>query len=146
MAEERHESDAGITSYAEAQPGNHDVEDCAVELEQEDRKTGKKEEEGTMDKYRYNSGYPLKVKLLEALRVESTNASSVLRTMSSLSRLEVGLSPLWYKYRKESPGETHGQTQKPDGVNKDCGFRWRKFRWIRRDGLDEGLGASSIGE
>jgi hypothetical protein len=114
LGEEGHESDAGITSYAKTQPGNHDVEDRAVEVEQEDRKTGKEEEEGTVDKYRYSSGYPVKVKLLESLYMESTNPSSVLRTMSSLSRMKVGSSPLLYKYRKESAGETHGQTQEPE--------------------------------
>jgi hypothetical protein len=41
LAEDRDESDAGITRYAETQPRDHDVEDCAVDVEQEDRKTGK---------------------------------------------------------------------------------------------------------
>jgi hypothetical protein len=66
-----------------------------------------------MDKYRHSSGYPIKVHVLEPLCVENTNAGSFLRTMSSLSRLEVGLSPLLYEYGKESPGKTHDETQEP---------------------------------
>jgi hypothetical protein len=49
LAEDRHESDAGVTGYAECQPGNHDVEDRAVDIEQEYGKTGKEEEKRNMD-------------------------------------------------------------------------------------------------
>jgi hypothetical protein len=67
LVEDRHESNASVTRYAETQPRNHDVEDCAVEIEQEHRKTGKEEEKGNVDKYRHRSGYPMKVQLLESL-------------------------------------------------------------------------------
>ena len=67
-----------------------------------------------MDKYRHSSGHPIEVQVLESLCVENTNASSFLRTMSSLSRLEVRLSPLLYEYCKESPGKTHDETQEPE--------------------------------
>jgi hypothetical protein len=60
-----------------------------------------------MDKYRHSPGYLGKVKVLESLCVESTNASSVVRTISFSSCLKVGLSPLLYKYRHESPSKTH---------------------------------------
>ena len=114
MVEDRHESDAGISSYAETQPRNHDVEDCTIDIGQEDRKTRKKEEKGNMDEYGHSSGYPVKVQVLESPCVESTNASSVLRTMPFSRRLKVGLSPLLYEYGKESPGKTHKQAQKPE--------------------------------
>jgi hypothetical protein len=109
LAENRHESDAGVSSYAECKPGNHDVEDRAVDVEQEHGKAGKKEEQGSMDKYGHSSGYPVKIQLLESLRVESADAGSVAWIMSSLSRMKVGLSPLLYKYGYESPGKTHKQ-------------------------------------
>ena len=83
MAEDRHEGDTGITSYAETKPGNHDIEDCAVEIEKEDRKAGKEEKKGKLDKYRHNSDYPVNVHRLEPLRMESTNPSSKVRTVSS---------------------------------------------------------------
>ena len=98
MADDRHECDAGITSYAEGQPGNHDVEDCAVDIEQEDRKAGKEEEKRNMDKYGHSSGHPVEVQLVESFSMKCTNTSSDLRTMSFLSCLKVGLSPLLYKY------------------------------------------------
>ena len=66
-----------------------------------------------MDKYRHSSGYPVQVQVLESLCVENTNASSVARTVPSLSRFKVRLSPLLYKYRKEGPGKTHDETQEP---------------------------------
>ena len=109
MVEDRHESDAGITSHAETKPRDRDAEDSPVDIEQEDRKTGKEEEKGSMDEHGHSSGYPVKVPVLESPPVESTNASSVLRTKSFSSRLKVGLSPLLYKHRKESPGKTHQQ-------------------------------------
>jgi hypothetical protein len=49
LAEGWHESDAGVTSYAECQPGNPNVEDRAVDIEQEYGKTGKEEEKGNVD-------------------------------------------------------------------------------------------------
>ena len=104
MTDDRHESDTSLTSLAETKPRDRDAEDCPVDIEQEDRKTGKEEEKGSMDEYGHSSGYPVKVQFLESLPVESTNASSVLRTESFSSRLKVGLSPLLYKHRKESPG------------------------------------------
>jgi hypothetical protein len=114
LAEDRHKSDAGITRYAKCQPRDHDVEDRAVDIEQEHRKTGKEEEQGSMDKYGHSSSYPVKVHPLQSLRMESTNASSVAWIMSSLSRLKVGLSPLLYKYGNESPGKTHNEAQEPE--------------------------------
>jgi hypothetical protein len=59
MAKDRHECDAGIPSYAESEPRDYDVEDCAVDVEQEHRETGKKEEKGEMDKYGHSSGHPV---------------------------------------------------------------------------------------
>jgi len=50
MAKDRHECDAGIPSHAEDEPRDYDVEDCAVDVEQEHRETGKEEEKGEMDK------------------------------------------------------------------------------------------------
>jgi hypothetical protein len=37
-------SDASIPSYAEGEPREYDVEDCAVDVEQEHWETGKEEE------------------------------------------------------------------------------------------------------
>jgi hypothetical protein len=113
LAKDRQESDASVTSYAECQPGNHDIEDCAIDIEQEHRKAGKEEEKGSMDKYGHSSGYPVEVQLLEPFCVESTNASSVARIMSSLSHMKVRLSPLLYKYCYKSPSKTHKQAQEP---------------------------------
>ena len=64
--------------------------------------------------------------------------------MSSLGRLKVGLSPLLYKYRQESPGKTHDEAQKPEPVDQDCIFRRRKLGWIRRRGLGGGIGEYTI--
>ena len=61
MADDWHKCDAGITSYTESQPRNHNVEDGPVHIEQEDRKAGKEEEEGNVDKYWHSSGGPVKV-------------------------------------------------------------------------------------
>jgi hypothetical protein len=114
LADDRHESDAGKTSHAKSQPRNHDVEHCAVDVEQEDRKAGKEEEKRNMDKYGHSSGYPVEVQLVESFSMKCTNASSDLRTMSFLSCLKVGLSPLLYKYGYESSGETHDEAQEPE--------------------------------
>jgi hypothetical protein len=78
--------------------------------------------------------------------VVSTNSSSVAWTMSSLNGLKVGKSPLLNEYRKESPGKAHRKAQEPERVNHDRGFQRRKWRWIRRSGIDDGLGAGGIGE
>jgi hypothetical protein len=78
--------------------------------------------------------------------VVSTNSSSVAWTMSSLSGLKVGKSPLLNEYRKESPGKAHREAQEPERVKHDCGFQRREWRWIRRNGIDDGLGAGGIGE
>jgi hypothetical protein len=99
-----------------------------------------------MDEYGNSSGYPMEVQLVECLCVESTNASSELGTMSFLSRLKVRLGPLLYEYGYESPCKTHYEAQEPEGVDQNCGFRGRKFRRIRRGGMDDGLGGSGIGE
>lgn len=139
MAEDGHESDAGITCHAEAQPRDHGVKDRAVDVEQEHRETGKEEEKGDMNKNRHRSGHMVKVPLVESLCVVSTDSCSVAWTISSLSCLKVGLSPLLYKYRQESPGKTHDEAQKPEHVNQDCIFRRRKLRWIGRGGLGGGI-------
>ncbi len=140
MAEDRHESDVGITSHAEGQPRNHDVEDCAVDIEQEQRETGKEEEKGDMNKYRRRSGDLVDMPLFESLCVVSTDSCSVAWVMSCLSCPKVGMRPLLYKYRQESPSKTHDEAQKPECVNQDCEFLWRKFGWIRRGGLGSGIG------
>jgi hypothetical protein len=75
-----------------------------------------------------------------------TNSSSVARALSFLSGPEVGKSPLLNEYGKESPGKAHRETQEPERVNHDCGFRRREWRWIRRSGIDDGLGTGGIGE
>lgn len=59
MAKDRHECDAGIPSYAEGDPSEYDVEDCAVDVEQEYRETRKEEEKGEMDKDGHCSGHPV---------------------------------------------------------------------------------------
>jgi hypothetical protein len=66
--------------------------------------------------------------------------------MSFLSRLKVGLGPLLYKYGYESPCKTHDEAQEPEGVDQNCGLRGRKYWWIRRGGMDDGLGGSGIGK
>lgn len=139
MAEDGHESDAGITCYTEAQPRDHDVEDRAVDAEQEHRETGKEEEKGGMNKNRHRPGYMVKVPFVKSLCVVSTDSCSVAWTISSLSRLKVGLSPLLYKYCQESPGKTHDEAQKPERVDQDCIFRRRKLRWIGRSDLGGGI-------
>jgi hypothetical protein len=144
LAEDGHESDAGITCHAEGQPCNHDIENCSVDMKQEQRETGEKEEKRDMNKYRHHSGYLVKVPLVESLGVVSTNSSSVAWAMSSLSCLKVGLSPLLYKYRQESPGKTHDEAKKPERVDQDCKFPRRKARWIRRGWLSGGIGEHMI--
>ena len=113
MTEDRHESDACVACYAESQPYNHYVEDCAVDAEQEHRKASKEEEKRSMDKYGHCSGHPVKVQLLESLCVEGANAGSVLRIVSALGCHQVGLSPLLYKYCYESASKTHNEAQEP---------------------------------
>ena len=76
----------------------------------------------------------------------SANASSVAWTMSFLSGLKVGKGPLLNEYRKESPGKAHREAQEPECVNHDCGFWRREWRWIRRSGIDDGLGPGGIDE
>ena len=138
--EDRHESDVGITSHAEGQPRNHDVEDCAVDIEQEHRETGKEEDKGDMNKYRRRSGELVEVPLVESLCVVSTDSCSDAWGMSYLGRPKVGMRPLLYQYCQESPSKTHDEAQKPECVNQDCELRWREFGWIRRGGLGGGIG------
>jgi hypothetical protein len=59
MAKDWHECDAGIPSYAEGEPRDYDIEDCAIDVEQEDWETGKEEEKGEMDKYGHCPGHPV---------------------------------------------------------------------------------------
>jgi len=58
MAKDRHECDAGIPSYAEGEPRDYNVEDYAVDVEQEHWETRKEEENGEVDKHGYCSGHP----------------------------------------------------------------------------------------
>jgi len=78
--------------------------------------------------------------------VVSTNSSSVAWSISSLSDLKVGKSPLLNEYRKESPGKAHREAQEPECINHDCRFQRREWRWIRRSRKNNGLGAGGIGE
>jgi hypothetical protein len=126
MAKNRHECDASIPGYAKGEPRDYDVEDSAVDVKQEHWETGKEEEKGEMDKYGHCSGHPVYVQLVESLCVVSTNSSSVAWTMSSLSDLKVGKSPLLNEYRKESPSKAHREAQEPERVNHDCGFLRRE--------------------
>ena len=59
MAKDRHECDACIPCYAEGEPRDYDVEDCAVDIEQEHWETGKEEEKGEVDKSRHCSCHPV---------------------------------------------------------------------------------------
>ena len=59
MAKNRHEREAGIPNYAEGDPCDYDLEDCAVGVEQVHRETGKEEEKGEMYKYGHCSGHPV---------------------------------------------------------------------------------------
>jgi hypothetical protein len=59
MVKDRHECDAGIPCHADGEPRDYDVEDCAVNVEQEHWETGKEEEEGQMDEYGHSSGHPV---------------------------------------------------------------------------------------
>ena len=67
-------------------------------MKQEDGKTGKEEEKGDVDKCRHRTGQPRKVKPVDSLSIKCTNPRSVVRTMLSLGRMKVGLSPMVYKY------------------------------------------------
>jgi hypothetical protein len=146
MVKNRHECDAGIPSNAEGDPRGYDVEYCAIDVEQEHWETGKEEEKGKMDKNGYCPGHPVQVQLLESLCVVSTNSCPVACTVSSLSGVKVGKSPLLNEYRKESPCKAHRDAQEPERVNHDCGCLWREWRWVKRNGIDDGLGTGGIGE
>ena len=59
MVKDRHECDAGIPSYEEGDPRDYNVENCAVDVEQEYWEARKEEEKGEMDKCGHCSGHPV---------------------------------------------------------------------------------------
>jgi len=64
-----------------------------------------------------------------------------------LSEPDVPARPLLQQYRQQGTGKSYNQTQEPERIDPDGGFRWRESGWFSRQSWGGGdLSSVRIGE
>ena len=94
MTEYWHACDAPVESRAKADPRQHCLEDCEINVAKENNEAGKEQEQRNVEKCGQGIDGPWQETLLHTFGEERTNTRSLVWLVSRLSDLEISSCPL----------------------------------------------------
>ena len=94
MTEYWNACDAPVESRAKANPRQHCLEDCEINVAKENNEAGEEQEEGKVEKRGQRIDGPWQETLLDAFGKECANTRSLVWLVSRLSDLEISSCPL----------------------------------------------------